>query len=163
MCSPEQNYFLRYAMRYHPVYYKKIPRLSKYCLHYTQCAVITFQSTYRYVCSIISLTAQHVLNYVPQYKLVSKCTKLRFGKVNDTKKKVLPIYKEDHSDSGFSIIIFGQCIDDFLTFSNSSCMFLNPNNFSSLNSKLRFFLQCSKMQLIPLKNFIIKICFVQFL
>ena len=34
---------------------------------------------------------------------------------------------------------------------------------SSLSTKVSFFGQCSKMQLIPLQNFIIKTCFIQFL
>ena len=35
--------------------------------------------------------------------------------------------------------------------------------FGVIVSKVSFFGQCSKMQLIPLQNFIIKTCFIQFL
>ena len=36
-------------------------------------------------------------------------------------------------------------------------------NLRGINTKVIFFGQCSKMQIIPLQNFIIKTCFIQFL
>ena len=35
--------------------------------------------------------------------------------------------------------------------------------WNAVHAKVSFFVQCSKMQLITLKNFIIKTCFIQFL